>query len=367
MIKKPTVLVCPLDWGIGHATRCVPVIREILKKDVEVILAASNRSLAFLKQEFPNLKVIDFPNYNISYPAKNSGMVIKILRQIPGFLKSIRQEHKMLQKLINEHHIDLVISDNRYGLYSNKVPSVFITHQLYIKAPVALKFIEPVLSRINFRYIKSFTECWIPDNQYEPNLSGSLSHTKSTRIKTFFIGPLSRFDNKEITNRTEFRYDILLMLSGPEPQRTHFEKEALAQLRQMKIKAAVILGKPEEKEKYNESDNIFIYSHLNSLDLKELIMDSRIILSRPGYSTIMDLSVLGKKAIFIPTPGQTEQEYLARIFRDKGIFYSMDQKKINISKALKDCQNYQGISLTNDYLTLNERISELLKVVNKVN
>ncbi|MCD4695197.1 MAG: hypothetical protein K8S16_03065 [Bacteroidales bacterium] len=361
MKKRPNVLVCPLDWGIGHATRCVPIIHELINQNTNVILGASNRPQAFLIKEFPDLQFIDFPNYNISYPSGNQGMVLKMMKQLPQFLKSIRKEFLFLKTIIEEHNINMVISDNRYGLYSNKIPSVFITHQVFIKTPEKIKFLEPSMLRFNNKYMKKYTECWIPDHKNEPNLSGMLSHKKPLPENTFFIGPLSRFKKDKKTRKENFKYDLLVMLSGPEPQRTNLENKVIDQLQTLDVKSVMVCGKPEVLKEKTKIKNIHIFPHLESDRLQQLIMDSEIILSRPGYSTIMDLAALGKKAIFIPTPGQTEQEYLAAYFEKKKIFHSVRQKDLNIKKALDEAGQFTGIFYPNDFGILKERIAVLLK------
>ncbi|OQX80049.1 MAG: hypothetical protein B6D61_02530, partial [Bacteroidetes bacterium 4484_249] len=313
MQKKPNILVCPLDWGIGHATRCVPVINELLIQNANVIIGADNRPLAFLKQEFPNLQFIKFSGYKFSYPEKGS-MALKMALSAPNFLFEIKKENKVLDKLIDKYNIDAVISDNRFGLYTKRIPCVFMTHQIMIKSSSGLKFLEPLLYRINKSFISKYSECWIPDFADELNLSGDLAHKKPLPRNSFYIGPLSRFKNSISENlrnkKTKgFAYDFLVMLSGPEPQRTILEKRITKQLDKSELKGAIVSGKPETDEKHTLNENTEVYSHLETSKLKQLIIDSEIIISRPGYSTIMDLAVLGKKAIFIPTPGQTEQEY----------------------------------------------------------
>ena len=251
MKHKPNILVCPLDWGIGHATRCVPIINELNAQNSNVILGASGRSLSFLKKEYPNLQIIDFPGYKFSYPDKGN-MALKMALQAPAILKGIKEEHKVLKKIIQDFAIDAVISDNRYGLYSNSIPSVFMTHQVFIQTPSQLNFLNPILLIKNQGFIHKFDECWIPDFQGDQNLSGDLSHKKSLPDNYHFIGPLSRFSLNRETKPTEYKYKILVMLSGPEPQRTVLENLLVDQLSSLKIKCAVVLGKTELKEQKND-------------------------------------------------------------------------------------------------------------------
>lgn len=362
--KKPNILVSPLDWGIGHATRCVPIINELIEQNTNVIIGADNRPLAFLKQEFPSLQFVQFPGYKFSYPGKGS-MALKMARQAPAILKGIKEEKKLLKKLIRKLNIDAVISDNRYGLSSDTIPSIFITHQIMIKVPAHLKFLETKLYNKNIAYISKFNECWIPDFENEINLSGDLSHKKSLPPKSYYIGPLSRFAHKQLSstkteNSNKFKYDLLVMLSGPEPQRTILEEKIINELLKTDLKSIVVCGKPEKFEDRIIEDKIIIYSHLDSKSLEKIIKESRIVISRPGYSTVMDLVALSKKAIFIPTPGQTEQEYLAEHYFKNKLFYKMKQKEFNLTKAMTEATSFSGIKLEFDQTKLKKRIRRLL-------
>jgi uncharacterized protein (TIGR00661 family) len=363
--KSPNILVSPLEWGIGHATRCVPVIQELLSQGANVIIGSDGRPQAFLKMEFPSLEFIKFPGYRFSYPSSGS-MSLKMAIQAPTILNGIKLEKQALNRIIKDHKIDAVISDNRFGLYSKQVPSIFITHQLSIKVPGYLSFLKPLLFSLNKYYISRFNECWIPDFPNEPNLSGELSHIHYELPNTFFIGPLSRFSgnssNKNPSSPVEhFRYDFLVLISGPEPQRTILEEKLLNQLKIHNYSALLLGGKPESNEVRSLGEKIIILSHLDTGRLRTAMNESRIVLSRPGYSTIMDLAVVGKKAIFIPTPGQTEQEYLARYCQNTAWFSYMNQSEIDLPKALKNAESYTGIQRETDPHILRERITKLIK------
>jgi uncharacterized protein (TIGR00661 family) len=353
MQQPKRILVCPLDWGLGHATRCIPIIRLLIQKGAEVIIAADGRPLELLKLEFPHLKYIDFPGYNISYPDKGS-MSLKMILSVPKIIKGIKREHSELKKIVAEYKIDVVISDNRYGCYSDKAKNIFITHQLMIKAPLG----ESYLHRMVLNYIRNYNQCWIPDFEAYGNLSGDLSHKYSLPENTFFVGPLSRFNNLD-DSKSSVHYDLTAIISGPEPQRSHFEKLLLKQISASNLKALIVLGKPEQKI-ITDKENIKIVSHLTAEEMKKAILNSRVVLARSGYSTIMDLAVLGKKVIFIPTPGQTEQEYLADLLKKQKIAFSMKQKNMDLQKALKESEKYQGFSIHDTKDSLNERIDAIL-------
>jgi uncharacterized protein (TIGR00661 family) len=333
MQQPKRILICPLDWGLGHATRCIPIIRYLLEKNAKVIIAADSRPLTLLKQEFPELEFIRFSGYNVDYSG-HLPMAVKMLLSVPGILKRIRQEQKELEEIVEKHKIDIVISDNRYGCHSSKTRNIFITHQLMIKAPLG----ENQLHKKVLGYLKNYDECWIPDLEGENNLSGDLSHKFLLPANAFFIGPLSRFSFTETNIKPV--HDVMAIISGPEPQRSIFEKMVTEQIYRRGIKAFIVAGTPGNADR--TSEQVSIFSHMSTKEMQEEILRSKIILSRPGYSTAMDLAALGKKAIFVPTPGQTEQEYLAGYYEEKKIAFYQEQSGFDLQKALKESMNYKG-------------------------
>ncbi|MBL7137771.1 MAG: glycosyltransferase [Bacteroidales bacterium] len=356
--KNKSVLVCPLDWGIGHATRCVPVIRHFLDQGFRVVIASDRRPLAFLRREFPDLEFVRFPGTHVIYPQR-SIMAMKMLIQGPKLFGGIRKEHKLLRKIIDEQEIDLVFSDNRYGLWSADVPSIFMTHQLQIKVPRYLNLFSPLLQRFIYAIIRKYHECWIPDFESHKGLAGELSHPARIPDHVYYIGTLSRFSgamNKHVS--TEIHpFEVLVLLSGPEPQRTILEETLLGQLQHTDIQTVIVRGITERQEERQFSEHIRIFSHLESDSLQEYIRHALVVICRSGYSSIMDITAMGKRAIFIPTPGQTEQEYLASYLMAKKIYFSMAQKDFDLIYALEMSKNYPGMVLENDYQELRERIA----------
>jgi len=351
--KKKRILVCPLDWGLGHATRCIPVIKQLLNFDVEVILAADKGPLELLRKEFPGLQYVRFPGARIYYPEKIP-LSLGIFFTLPSFILNLLKEHRLLKKIIRESRIDAVISDNRYGLWSESVPSVFITHQLNIHGKVA----TGVIRFINHFFIRKFKECWIPDFAGEENLSGNLSHGKPIPLNCYYIGPLSRFE-KTAPEKPSDPF-ILVIISGPEMQRTVFENLIIRESSSSLKKIMIIRGLPAEVESIPGKENIKFLNHALTKDLQKLIQSAEIVICRSGYSSIMDLAVLGKKAILIPTPGQTEQEYLAEYLKKKKYFYSLSQENFNLDSAIKNTVPYTGIEIYYYDGVLKERISKLL-------
>ena len=331
MKTKKRILVAPLDWGIGHATRCMPIIKELINNDFDVIIAADGRPMHLLKNEFPSLEMIRFSGYNIKYSTYLT-MNVSMLLQIPKILWNIKKENHVLNNIIEDYKIDGVISDTRYGLYTNKVPCVFITHQLEIQTPYFTEDIQ----NFNYKYINRFDACWVMDDK-KNNIAGKLSIPKKLPNNTVYIGSQSRFKYQ----KTEKKYDFLAIVSGPEPQRTILEKGLTKALQERKEKSIIILGKTELNNT-SQIGNLTIKSHLKSEDLNTIILQSNLIICRPGYSTIMDLQKLKSKAFFIPTPGQTEQEYLAKRLSQKNIFYYQNQNDFNFEKGVVQSTKYTG-------------------------
>lgn len=333
------VLITPLDWGLGHATRCIPVIRELINRGCAVFIGGCGYSLELLKNEFPSLSYFNLPGYDPVYPS-NGRMVLKMGLQVPKFISVIKQEHAIVQSLVHENRIDFIISDNRYGCWSATVPSVFMTHQINIKLPDGFRWLSKKLGQINARMIDKFSTCWIPDYpDAESNLSGELSDVTRTGItRVRYIGPLSRFEHC----RTIEEYDVACILSGPEPQRSIFEKKVIPQLEASGLRYVVVRGLLVKEGQLSPN----VTNFLNSRSLQDVISKSTLIISRSGYSTIMDLLALRKKAIVVPTPGQTEQEYLAYRWSQRGVLQAMTQDNFDLQIAMKASVNYTGFNDT---------------------
>ncbi len=307
MSIKKKILVAPLNWGLGHATRCMPMIQAQLNAGAEVVIAADGAPLALLKSRFPQCQFIEWKGVSIHY---SGNMIFSMLIQVPKILWSIFKEHQQLNKIIEEHQIDMVISDNRFGLWNNKIHSVFITHQVNIISP----FAEKLLFKINKWFIEKYDECWVPDYEGVDNLSGILSHPKNEYYKKNFpknlkyIGPQSRFTKGK--SSVERKYEVVGIVSGPEPQRTLFFEQLKNDFEKVDGKTLLIGGKPDEKFSSSNTEHEIV-NHLNDEEFISALYSAKKVICRSGYSTIMDLHVLGLKAEYVATKGQTEQEYLA--------------------------------------------------------
>ncbi|MDR1811444.1 MAG: hypothetical protein LBQ87_01320 [Candidatus Fibromonas sp.] len=310
------IIVSPLDWGLGHATRCVPIIRSHLEQGAEVEIASAIIHKKFFAQEFPNLTWHEAPAYNIKYPEHGWQMPFWIFAQIPHIKKITNEENRWLADLCEKQKFTQIISDNRFGFYNKKIKSIYITHQLRIAFPQPFTPFEKIGEMWHKGIMKNFNEIWVPDYKEFPGLAGKLSHPSYTDKKIKYIGPLSRLTNSQLStplNSQLKEIDILALISGPEPHRTFLEKYAIKFLTENPGNHCMVRGLPNEKEVPDLPFQVF--NHLFAADLRRKILASRTILCRSGYSTLMDLKLLKANAILIPTPGQTEQIYLAKLWK----------------------------------------------------
>jgi len=313
-----TIFIAPLDWGLGHATRCVPIIRE-LEKENKIIIGVTPRIKLIFDQEFPHLQQIELPSYNISY-SKILPLWLKLLLSWPSINKVIKQEHNLLDNLLDKLKIELVISDNRFGLHTVKLPTVFVTHQLFLKTP----FGRGLAQNINKKYILKFSEVWVPDYENENHcLSGELSHGSHFHANVKYIGPQSRLTFKD---NLPPKYDVLFLLSGPEPQQSILGQYLISTIaKKSDLKYALV----SNSFVANSTPQLDVFKSPTAEKLSELIVQSKKIICRSGYSTLMDLHLLKKKNIvLIPTPGQTEQEYLAELWQNKFRISPLSQKNV---------------------------------------
>ncbi|MGI8637121.1 MAG: glycosyltransferase [Segetibacter sp.] len=331
------ILVAPLDWGLGHATRCIPIITHLEQLGCKVIIGAEGVQAKLLKKEFPHLDFVNLPGYRIKYSKSRLFFALKILMQLPKIFLAIKKENKWLKNFVTHTPVNAIISDNRYGLYLTETPSVFVTHQLLIKAP--LLAIEQLLQKLNYFLINRFSTCWIPDEKGTINLAGKLSHPgKLPAIPLQYLGGLSRL---HLHQGFEKKYDLLIILSGPEPQRSVLEMKILSELQRYDGPVLLVRGLPGIEKVITAKHNITVQNHLAAKDLEIAFCESDLIISRSGYTTIMDIFKLKRKAVLIPTPGQTEQEYLAKHLEEQDWAVSMDQQDFDLNKLLHRVQHFE--------------------------
>ena len=328
-----------MNWGLGHATRSIPIINALIDHDFEPIIASDGMVLELLQKEFPKLEAIELPSYNITYPKKASNYKLKLIKDAPHLLKTIQKEKRLIEALVKTNTLSGIISDNRFGVRHKNIPSVFITHQLRVLSGRTTW----LSSKLHQKIISNFDECWVPDHIETKNLSGKLGHIERYQNSVKYLGPLSRFRKLDI----KIKYNLLVLLSGPEPQRTFLEDKLLKDLKFYKGSVLFIKGKIEALQQKEIRGTMVIYNFMTSTELEVAINQSNLILSRSGYTTIMDLAKLEKKAFFIPTPGQFEQAYLAEKMRSEGIAPFATQNEFNI-KMLSEVEHYTGFE-SQDY------------------
>lgn len=322
-----------MNWGLGHACRCIPVIDALIRADFEPVIASDGHALSLLQKEFPDLKSYELPSYNIQYTKNRASLKLRLILSIPSVIAAVIKERKQLADIIEKEKIAGLISDNRFGIYSKEIPSVYITHQLNVLSGNTTF----LTSKVHQRIIQKFDECWVPDISNSGNFSGTLGHLKENELAIKYIGILSRLNSRI----TQSKFDLLVLLSGPEPQRTALEDKLLTELRNFKGRILLIRGSLSEQNVIVAPNNFKIVDYMLTDDIEKAINQSDVVIARSGYSTIMDLAVLGKRAFFIPTPGQFEQEYLAERLNEKKIAPFCKQANFSADK-LAEIQNYTG-------------------------
>lgn len=344
-------MVAPLNWGLGHATRCIPVINALLEQNFEVVIASDSSSLHLLQKEFPNLESIPLPPYRIKYPSNGRFFKWKMLFALPHIYKTMTAEKKMVAEIVKREAIDGIISDGRFGVRNSEIPSVYITHQLNVLTGKTSFF----SSKLHQRIIKKFDACWVPDvKDMALNHSGALGHIRELPFPVHYFGIVSRMKKIE----QPVTIDILALISGPEPQRTHFEKLLKKILVQSDKKVVMVRGVVEEAQKWTDYQNIKVVNYMESQELEATLNQSELVISRSGYTTIMDLAILEKKAFFIPTPGQYEQEYLAKRLNELGISPFSKQKEFKLDK-LNAVPVYRGLK---PYTHSSDEFSDLFAI-----
>lgn len=343
---KKRILVAPLNWGLGHSTRCIPIIKALISHGFEPIIGSDGEALELLRKEFPDVLAIELPSYNINYSKQKAFFKVKLLKDTPKILGAINAEKKATEHIVKTYRIAGIISDNRWGVYNKTVPCAIITHQLNV-----LSGHTTWLSTwIHKRFLKNFDVCWVPDVAGENNLSGILGHPHKSETPIKYIGPLSRFLKKD----TEQINKLLVVLSGPEPQRTLLYKKLLKELKNSNDKVTMVKGIVENKQIIETVGQMTVYNYMTSKELEKTIHESELVISRSGYSSIMDMAKLGKKAFFIPTPGQYEQEYLAERLFELNIapFCQQEDFTFNQLKQVETFKGFESMNFETDFKEL---------------
>ena len=356
-------MICPLEWGLGHAARMIPVAARLLGMNHNVFIASGEEHLKLFRDELTGLNYIDFPGFSPGY-SRYLPQYIGLLLKTPLLLFHIFREHHRLKRIINDYAIDIVISDNRFGLWNRKIRTAYFTHMPLIPFPKPFQFMEFIGIYLHRGIIGKYSLCFIPDLPGEVNLTGRLSHGIKLPGNVRYTGILSRFQytHKSSTGTPLPAMHNTVILSGPEPQRSVFRQAVLQLLKDEKIPSLILEGRPGKGHEIKWSGNFAYCNHLASPEMKQVIISGEKIITRAGYSTIMELISLNRSALLVPTPGQTEQEYLGEYLSSKGLFFSCSQKNLNMDhyagsreKSWPDELNEQSTAL------LDKALSELLE------
>ena len=334
------ILIIPLDWGLGHTIRCIPVIRHLLACGHKVTAAGNQTQLTVLTANCPGIDTVLLDGYNVRYSRSRQGFMWLLLRQLPRLKRRVKEEYQWLLRFAEEQKIDGILSDNRYGLYHPRIPSVMLTHQLQVKTGFG-NLCDRLLQKIHYRYLRRFQYIWVVDTKGVENLAGSLSHPAQLLPNMDYIGWLSQLQPPVQLPAQH----LLVLLSGPEPQRSILSDQLWQQVLGYKGKVVFVEG-TARKEREAIPAHIQWYPRLSSGELQPLMAAAAMVICRSGYSTLMDLLLLDKKAILIPTPGQTEQEYLGRHLQEQKIFLSYRQESFRLEKALEDAAVFPFKPLT---------------------
>ena len=363
MEQNLNILICPLEWGLGHSGRSIVLAKKLRSSGNNILIGAGREHLEFFRKELPGLTFIDFPGYKPHY-SRYLPQYLKLLLDVPVLIYHSAKEHKNLKRIIREHSIDIVISDNRFGLWNNEVRSVYITHMPRIPFPAFFRFLEFIGILLHRMIIKRYSLCFIPDLPGELNVSGRLSHGLRLPSNVRYIGLLSRFsdfDADSNANTLNVAHNTVI-LSGPEPQRGILKRKLYDIFREKEPVTVFLGGKPDGAGEMSMEDNIIWYDHPDAAQMKDLILTSKTIIARAGYTSIMELISLGRRALLIPTPGQTEQEYLARSLSEKGWFSFMPQKKTDKEFTPSSVEpGWPDELIAQSNLYLGKALEELLK------
>jgi len=342
-MEQKSVCIAPLDWGLGHATRCITLIRALESLQYKIYIATEGKHEAILKEAFPNATFLKLRGYRIWYTKQRALLIPGIILQIPKIISAIIYEFKWLKKAVAKYQFDLVISDNRFGFFHQKTKSVFITHQLELQTPFSWS--TRLNQIITYALINNYSACWVADMQPPQNLSGVLANPNNKpSIPIWYMNCLSRLyvdQTKKEEEENLVLNEFLGIVSGPEPQRTLLENIFWEQGNEMGAPFIVVAGLPDNIGYHKKSDTGILYPHLNGIALAAAIKQAKFIICRGGYTTLLELIPFKKKLILVPTPGQTEQEYLAKYWQEKKWAISFSQKDFNVQLAIQKAAAFE--------------------------
>lgn len=252
--------------------------------------------------------------------------------QMPRLSWVIQAEQRVVERYIRDEKVDVLLSDNRYGCWSSKVRSIFLTHQLRPLIP------NPILERVVHRglewWLSRFEEVWIPD-QPPPQALAEKLHRGSKGPPLRYLGWLSRF---QPLPPGDIEYTLAAILSGPEPQRTFLEEAILQQAASVHGKILLVRGRSSALPPKLHPSNVEVLGLVSGEGLAVRVRKSRHLLCRSGYSSLMDLKAMSRSALLVPTPGQTEQLYLANRARELKWCVVQNQEEVDLKSGLEQLE-----------------------------
>jgi UDP-N-acetylglucosamine transferase subunit ALG13 len=341
----------------------IPLARKLQEADNNILVGSGRELQQFFRNELSEITYIDFQGFKPSY-SRFLPQYLSLLLRTPALVFQIVSEHFRLKKIIRENQIDILISDNRFGLWNRNIKTVYVTHQPRIPFPEKLRFLEWTGIVFHRFFIRRYSFCFIPDLPGKLNVSGRLSHDVKLPGNVKYIGILSRFMFGTLpggTNKADFQHNVII-LSGPEPQKEILRKKLVKILKDIEPCTVILEGKPGSSSEATRTGNIISYNHLSSGEMQNIITSSSCIITRSGYTAIMELISLNRSALLIPTPGQTEQEYLARYLSEKGWFITVSQKSLDNELVFQSGKSTDAGELISESRALLENaLEELLK------
>ncbi len=363
--SEKKILLSPLDWGLGHTTRCIPLARHLLGMGARVFFAGTETQIAFFRKSFPEISFLPLRGYKVRYSQTRRGFMPHLLRQLPGIFKTIRHEHEWLLREAAKHRFDGILSDNRYGLWHPEIPSVFLTHQPGLKTGFGAGA-DALFARLHQGLMQNFREIWLVDIPEKPGLSGALAHPSLLPPNARYIGLLSQFtDSKWALHSvaplppeaeaggeasgnpfSSPQNALVILLSGPEPQRSILSQKLWEQIAGFpEMPVVFIEGRADAPQRTAISGNIRWQAQADAATLRPLLQGVQYVISRSGYSTLMDAAVLGLRLILIPTPGQTEQEYLGQMLLRDQKALCFRQEDFCLKNALEAAEKFPFLPL----------------------
>ena len=320
------ILVAVLNWGLGHATRCIPIIQELQRYDFQPIIASDGKALAFLRNEFPDVDYYKLTAVHFSFSQQSTWNYIHLLSKAAFWNKALKKDKQLIEKIHLKENLCGIISDSRPYCYHRHIPGVYITHQLQVKSGI----FTTTATAAHRGLIGSFNECWVPDRAAPHSICGKMSEWKNAKLPLRYINIQS--DLK--IQKTSHQYDYTGIISGAEPERSKLEQKMIAGFSGLKGKKIIIAGNKKLADRFVSID-IEIKGLASRAEVQHIINSSKTIIARGGYSTMMDLLKLQKPALLIPTPGQTEQLYLTQRLKQLNYVDVVSQEKLSATRILQ--------------------------------